>query len=58
MPVTSLLYREIEPQKPEEIALRLANHPHLAFLDSAMGHSALGRYSYVASDPFGVLGVV
>ena len=58
MPVTSLLYREIEPQKPEEIALRLANHPHLAFLDSAMGHSALGRYSYVASDPFGVLSVV
>ncbi|MFM8700324.1 MAG: aminodeoxychorismate synthase component I [Hyphomicrobiales bacterium] len=58
MPVTSLLYREIEPQKPEEIALRLSNRPHVAFLDSAMEYSTLGRYSFVASDPFGVFSIM
>ncbi|MDR4308506.1 aminodeoxychorismate synthase component I [Chelatococcus sambhunathii] len=37
------------------IAEKLAGLPHLAFLDSAMPHSALGRYSYVAADPYAVL---
>ncbi len=37
------------------LAERLAHLPHLAFLDSAMEHSALGRYSYLAADPYAVL---
>jgi para-aminobenzoate synthetase component I len=30
----------------------LAGLPHVAFLDSAMGHEELGRYSYITGDPF------
>lgn len=38
-------------------AERLAGLPHLAWLDSAMPHSSLGRYSYLAADPYDVLHV-
>jgi para-aminobenzoate synthetase component 1 len=31
---------------------RLAGLPHLLFLDSAQSHPRLGRYSYIAADPF------
>lgn len=35
-------------------ALRcLAQRPQLTFLDSAAGHELLGRYSYLACEPFG-----
>jgi para-aminobenzoate synthetase component 1 len=34
------------------IAQRLAHLPHLLFLDSALPHSQLGRYSFIAADPF------
>ncbi|MBB3973413.1 aminodeoxychorismate synthase component I [Hansschlegelia beijingensis] len=37
------------------LAERLAGLPHLVFLDSAMPHAALGRYSYLAADPYAVL---
>ncbi|CAH1658402.1 Para-aminobenzoate synthase, aminase component [Hyphomicrobiales bacterium] len=35
------------------VAEALGHLRHLAFLDSAMRHETLGRYSYVAADPFG-----
>lgn len=32
--------------------IRLAGRPNLTFLDSAMRHDALGRFSYLMADPF------
>jgi para-aminobenzoate synthetase component 1 len=44
---------EIAPwPQPEEALLRLAGRPHCLFLDSAMVHPTLGRYSLLAADPF------
>lgn len=37
------------------MAERLAGLGHVAWLDSAMAHTALGRHSYLAADPYGVL---
>ncbi|ACL55104.1 aminodeoxychorismate synthase component I [Methylobacterium nodulans] len=37
---------------PIAAAARLQGRPGLAFLDSAMRHPELGRYSYLAADPF------
>jgi para-aminobenzoate synthetase component I len=37
---------------PEEAFLSLACRPHCLFLDSAMVHPTLGRYSFLAADPF------
>lgn len=37
---------------PEVAFERLANIPHCIFLDSALRHSQLGRYSYLSADPF------
>jgi para-aminobenzoate synthetase component 1 len=31
----------------------LADQPQLTFLDSALRHEQLGRYSYIACEPFG-----
>jgi hypothetical protein len=45
--------REIEWMAPVEAAERLRRLPGLAFLDSALEHPALGRWSFVAADPFG-----
>ncbi|MSQ42334.1 MAG: aminodeoxychorismate synthase component I [Dehalococcoidia bacterium] len=36
---------------PEEAAARLRDRPGLAWLDSALAHPTLGRWSIVASDP-------
>ncbi|MBP0617646.1 aminodeoxychorismate synthase component I [Jiella mangrovi] len=49
--------REIPFQPPEIAAEKLRDLGRLAFLDSAMVHPALGRYSYVAADPFAVFTV-
>lgn len=49
--------RELAWIEPAEAARRLAGLPRLAWLDSAMPHPTLGRYSYVAADPFGVFTV-
>lgn len=38
-------------------ARRLRHQPRLALLDSAMRHAALGRYSFVTCDPFGLFDV-
>lgn len=42
------------PQKctPVEAFLKLAHLPHVIFLDSSAEHPRLGRYSFVAADPF------
>jgi para-aminobenzoate synthetase component I len=37
---------------PDEAFLRMARLPHCLFLDSAMRHPTLGRYSFLAADPF------
>lgn len=47
--------REIPWLEPVEAAERLRPLGGLGFLDSAMRHDQLGRYSYVAADPFGKL---
>ncbi len=39
----------------EQVFGRLSTRPHCLFLDSAMSHSTLGRYSFVTADPFEVL---
>ncbi len=50
-------YREIAWIEPREVAWALADLPELAWLDSAMPHPQLGRYSVVAADPFGTFRV-
>jgi len=40
------------PIEPEEWFARLARRPHCLFLDSALKHPVLGRYSFLAADPF------
>jgi para-aminobenzoate synthetase component 1 len=37
---------------PWEVVRRLAAVPHLLFLDSALTHSSLGRYSFITGDPY------
>ncbi|SFJ12457.1 para-aminobenzoate synthetase component 1 [Phyllobacterium sp. CL33Tsu] len=44
--------REIPWLEPVEAAGRLRPLGGMSFLDSAMRHDQLGRYSYVAADPF------
>ncbi|MCP3392105.1 aminodeoxychorismate synthase component I [Bradyrhizobium sp. CCGB12] len=44
--------RELPWIDPVTAMLRLAHRPHLTFLDSAARHESLGRYSYLACDPF------
>jgi para-aminobenzoate synthetase component 1 len=49
----SLLVEELLPAlQPHEAAEQLLPLPHLIFFDSALEHSSLGRYSFVAADPF------
>ena len=38
--------------EPEELVQHLVGLPHLLFLDSALRHSTLGRYSFLTADPF------
>ncbi|MEF2550759.1 aminodeoxychorismate synthase component I [Aurantimonas sp. A2-1-M11] len=47
-----MVYDEIAPLAPEIAAARLRPLGGLAYLDSAMRHETLGRYSYVAAAPF------
>jgi len=41
--------------EPEDAFVRLACLPHCLFLDSALRHPVLGRYSFLAVDPFDFL---
>lgn len=45
--------RELQWIDPATALRVLAHRPHLTFLDSAAQHELLGRYSYLACDPFG-----
>ncbi len=46
------LVEELRPAPdPWAVAQRLADRPHLLFLDSAQEHPTLGRYSYITADP-------
>ncbi|PDT64351.1 aminodeoxychorismate synthase, component I [Bradyrhizobium ottawaense] len=44
--------RELPWIEPITAMRRLAHRAHLSFLDSAAKHQSLGRYSYLACDPF------
>ena len=47
------LVRELHPSPlPVEVFRRLSQRRHCLFLDSALEHETLGRYSFVAADPF------
>jgi para-aminobenzoate synthetase component 1 len=49
----SPLVEELTPAPhPWEVLERLADLPHLLFLDSALEHPTLGRYSFLTADPF------
>ena len=50
------LVQEIVPMPDSQAAfLRLASLPHCLFLDSAMKHPELGRYSFLSADPYDFL---
>jgi para-aminobenzoate synthetase component I len=55
MQESHLNIREIPWLEPVDAAGCLRSLAGLSFLDSAMRHDRLGRYSYVAADPFGRL---
>jgi len=47
------LVEELRPAPDAEKAfLALCRRPYCLFLDSALRHAALGRYSFIAADPF------
>lgn len=47
------LVRELSSSlTPVEVFRRLSQHRHCLFLDSALQHETLGRYSFVTADPF------
>ena len=50
--------RELPWLEPFSAVRRLSDRPHLTFLDSAAPHGGLGRYSYLACDPFAVFTVL
>ncbi len=43
--------------RPVDAFQRLCDRPHCLFLDSALPHSHLGRYSYITADPFRFLSI-
>ncbi len=49
--VAQPIHQEIAYGNAWNAVRRLANQPGLVFLDSAMAHQHLGRYSFVAADP-------
>jgi para-aminobenzoate synthetase component 1 len=54
----SVLCHEIAWRDPFDAAQRLAGRTGFAFLDSALPHASLGRYSYIAIEPFGIFSSV
>ncbi len=53
MPHPLPVVEELTPlPEPEAVFVRLAGWPHCLFLDSAMQDPMLGRYSFLAADPF------
>ncbi len=52
------LVRELKPSPNSvDVFRRLAQRSHCLFLDSALQHETLGRYSFVSADPFQFLAV-
>lgn len=49
--------REVNWTEPVIAMQCFADQPHLTFFDSAMPHETLGRYSYLACDPFGTYAI-
>ncbi len=49
---TPLSVELLPPPDPVDVFRRLASLPHCLFLDSALRDPWLGRYSFVAADPF------
>jgi para-aminobenzoate synthetase component 1 len=51
-PTTLPLVERLDPSLDAvEVFRRLSSLPYVVFLDSAMRHAKLGRYSYIAADP-------
>ena len=48
---------DLGPMEAVEAAHRLADRPYVTFLDSVVRGSDLGRYSFVAAEPFGTFSV-
>ena len=49
----SPLVEELRPvPQPEAALVAFSSLPHCLFLDSAMQHPKLGRFSFLAADPF------
>jgi para-aminobenzoate synthetase component 1 len=48
----SLIEELIPAPQPHDVAQQLVSLPRLVFFDSALQHPSLGRYSFVAADPF------
>src|SRR5438093_12916026 len=47
------LVEELSPAPDSwRVAQSLAGYPRLLFLDSAVSHRTLGRYSFITADPF------
>ena len=53
--IAPLIYELVPPPDVEQAFLRLANRRHCLFLDSARRDPALGRYSFLAAEPFDFL---
>src|SRR5262245_27646172 len=52
-PAVTILVEELPSSlSARDVFARLAGLPHAAFLDSAMSHPTLGRYSFLTADPF------
>ncbi len=53
LPAEGCRVEELVPAPdPWQAARRLADLPRLLFLDSALAHPSLGRYSFITADPF------
>jgi para-aminobenzoate synthetase component 1 len=49
----TLVVEELTPAPTTwDVFVRLAHSPHVVFFDSSLPHPKLGRYSFVAADPF------
>lgn len=51
-PMPPLVEELLPAPEAEDVFRRMAGLPHCLFLDSAMAHAELGRWSFVAADPF------
>src|SRR5690349_17274816 len=50
---SAALAEEVTPApQPWDVFERFAHLPHALFLDSALSHAGLGRYSFLTADPF------